>query len=555
MKQTQSINLHLRQQQSLQMTPQLQQAIKLLTLSAQELVDEIQKQVDENPLLETADEDFDNNVDTPTANQQQELLETGEPTPGLDDPDYGTGASDDVDSYADATTGGGDGAEFTSGDTAGEYDAIEYGEDGVPAVDNGAGDSDLPMEGQWQEDVPEQLPVDSSWEDIYSSNGSGLASPGLNDDRDFERAPDEQNLQDHLLWQLNLARLSTKDVLIGQAIIDAIDEGGFLSVPLSDVYAGLDPALGIEVDEVETILHLIQQFEPVGVAARDLRECLLLQLRQLSAIEHHAEATHMVCNHLDLLASRNFVLLGRRMHLDDATLRKVIAVVRGLTPRPGSKFNSTKTEYITPDVIVSRERGRWVVELNPEVAPRLRITPEYAALIPRGRSKPADAQTGHYLRDKLQEARWFINGLRHRSATLLKVAGKIVELQRGFFEHGPERLKPLVLRDVAEAIGVHESTISRVTTRKYMHTPRGVYELKYFFAAQLTTTSGESVANKVIQAHIKKLCIAEDPRKPLSDAQIVAQLVEDGYRVARRTVAKYRDALGIPSSNERRRAM
>ena len=545
------------------MTPQLQQAIKLLTLSAQEILDEIQTQVEENPLLEAADDDFERILETPIANQQQELADPALDG-GLGDADFGGDGGDPMDRYAnaiaenDSVNGGSDDFESADFNNGAELNtSSEYTDEISGTTELNVGDDGLQGEDQWQEDIPEQLPVDSSWEDIYASNGAGLAAPEDFDDRDFNNhAPDEQNLQDHLLWQLNLTRLSDRDRLIGQAIIDAIDEAGFLSVALTDVYAGLDANLGIEADEVEAILHLIQQFDPVGVASRDLRECLVLQLRQLPAdMAYRAEAMGIVDRHLDLLAARQFAQLGRRMHLDEATLSKAVNLIRSLTPRPGSKFNASKTEYITPDVIVSRERGRWVVELNPEIAPRLRITPEYAAMIPRGRGKTTDVQTGHYLKEKLQEARWFINGLRHRSITLLKVAGKIVELQRGFFEHGPEWLKPLVLRDVAEAIGVHESTISRVTTRKYMHTPRGVYELKYFFAAQLNTTSGESVANKVIQSRIKKLCTAEDPRRPLSDAQIVVLLTGEGYQVARRTVAKYRDALGIPSSNERRRLM
>jgi RNA polymerase sigma-54 factor len=527
-----------RLQQSLMLTPQLQQAIKLLTMSAQELVDEVQRVVDDNVCLEIEEPGYDGEPGAAADIRESPDVEQSA-EPAGEDFSYENGASSDF---------GGDDGDFGASDFS-PADDIDH-----QVEDSARFDEDEPRaEDDWQSEIPDQLPVDSSWDDVYAPS-TGLAAGEEGDDRDFEsRTAIEEDLQDHLLWQLNLSRLSDRDRLIGQAIIEAVNEDGFLTVPIEDVHAGLDAALEIEHDEIEVVLHLIQQFDPLGVAARDLRECLLVQLAQLpSDTPYLQEAIAIVSRHLDLLAGQQ-TLLCRRLHIDEATLGHAVRLIRGLDPKPGSRFASRKIEYIVPEVIVSKERGRWLVEINPDIAPKLRINQGYAAMIPRGGRATADASAGRYLKEKMQEAKWFINGLKHRSETLLRVATKIVELQIGFFEHGTEHLRPLVLKDIAEAIGVHESTISRVTTRKYMHTPRGVFELKYFFSAQVSTTNGESVANKVIQEKIRKLCEAEDKRKPLSDAQIVALLEKSNYQVARRTVAKYRDALGIPSSNERRR--
>ena len=537
-----------RLQQSLMLTPQLQQAIKLLTMSAQELVDEMQRVVDENVCLEIEDphnegvgeseaaeireHDATAPVDAPDSSEDMALSSPSESVADVDFPseEYGDPATDN--SSADL-------------DDRGFQDDI----DPNTAYEEG----DPTAEDSWQEEIPGELSVDSTWDDVYAP-ATGLAAPEDGDDRDFEqRTAIEEHLLDHLLWQLNLSRLSDRDRLIGQAIIEAVSEDGFLTVTLDDVLVSLDTNLGVELDEIEMVLHLIQQFDPLGVASRDLRECLLVQMAKLPKdTPYLPEAMAIVDRHLELLVGQQS-LLCRRLHLDEASLRQALGVIRSLDPRPGARFASRKIEYIVPEVIVTKVRGRWLVELNPEIAPRLRINQGYAAMIPRGNRATSEASAGSYLKEKMQEAKWFINGIRHRSETLLRVSTKIVELQIGFFERGPEHLRPLVLKDVAEAIGVHESTISRVTTRKYMHTPRGVFELKYFFSAQVSTTNGESVANKVIQEKIKKLCEAEDKRKPLSDAQIVALLKQSEYQVARRTVAKYRDALGIPSSNERRR--
>ena len=298
------------------------------------------------------------------------------------------------------------------------------------------------------------------------------------------------------------------------------------------------------------MLKRIQQFDPPGVAARDLRECMLIQLNQMpDDTDWLREARAVVTDHLDLLAAHDIAALIRKTRLDDEALRAAIALIRTLNPRPGSAIANTETEYVVPDVLVRRERDKWVVELNPETAPRVRINAQYANLIRR--ADTGDANT--YLRDNLQEARWFLKSLISRNETLLKVATKIVEHQRGFLEYGEEAMKPLVLHDIAEAVEMHESTISRVTTRKYMHTPRGIFELKYFFSSHVGTSTGGEVSSTAIRALIKKLTAEENPRKPLSDSKITAILRSQKINVARRTVAKYRELLSIRPSNERKR--
>jgi RNA polymerase sigma-54 factor len=306
----------------------------------------------------------------------------------------------------------------------------------------------------------------------------------------------------------------------------------------------------VEVDEVVAVLKRIQQFDPTGVGARDLAECLLLQLNQLAPdTPRLAQARVLVTEHLDVLAARDFAALKRKLKLSEAELTEVVQLIQSLNPRPGSSVSSESPEYVVPDVLVARKNGRWHVELNAEATPRLRINDTYASLVKRA----DNSSDNTFLRDNLQEARWFLKSLQSRNETLLKVATKIVEHQRGFLEYGEEAMKPLVLHDIAEAVDMHESTISRVTNRKYMHTPRGIFELKYFFSSHVSTSSGGEVSSTAIRALIKKLTAEENPRKPLSDNKIAAILAQQNINVARRTVAKYRESLSIPPSNERKR--
>jgi RNA polymerase sigma-54 factor len=493
--------------QHLAMTPQLQQAIRLLQLSTLELQQEIQEALDANPMLEMADEDGN----------------TGEP---IDDTPIDYAAAEALLANSEADAGG-------------------------------QGDEPAALDINANESMPDELPVDSVWEDVFSSGGSTPAGSAEDDDNPFEsRNAAPETLADHLLWQLNLTPFSELDRAIGHVILDAIDERGYLTLPLEDILEAVadpDDPEAVEMDEVEAVLHRIQQFDPPGVGARDLRECLQIQLRQLpDETSSRTDALRIVTDFLDLLASRDFGMLMRKMKLTETGLKSAIALIQSLNPHPGGRIShASETEYVTPDVIVRRHHQRWTVELNPETAPRLRVNAGYAALVRRADSSADNT----YLRDNLQEARWLIKSLQSRNDTLLKVATCIVEHQRGFLEHGPEAMKPLVLRDIAEEVGMHESTISRVTTQKFMHTPRGVFELKFFFSSHVGTTGGGEASSTAIRAMIKKLVSQENPRKPLSDNKIADLLLEQGIEVARRTIAKYRESLNIPPSNERKQLL
>lgn len=475
------------------MTPQLQQAIRLLQLSSLEMQTEIQEVLESNPMLEL---DEDDETDVERGDRQRESA------------------------------------------------------DAVMATSDGDDDGDLAVaEDSWQDQIPDDLPVDSSWDDVYSH--SSASAQGSGDDFDIDaRNSSASNLHDHLNWQLNLTHLSERDQLIAEALIDAVDGDGLLSQTPEEIQESLAAEQGIELDEVMAVLHLLQRFDPTGVCARDLRECLLLQLEELPPDTcWRAEAIRVLRDHMALLGGRDYAALGRKLRLDQQALSEVLRLIQTLNPRPGARLEPDTTEYVIPDVMVRRQHNRWMVELNAEAMPRLRINSTYAGLVKRADSS-ADNQ---FLKDNLQEARWFLKSLQSRQETLLKVVTCIVEHQRGFLEHGPEAMKPLVLHDIAAATGMHESTISRVTTRKYMHTPRGVFELKYFFSSHVGTTTGGEVSSTAIRALIRKLTEEEDPHKPLSDSRLAQMLKQRDIRVARRTVAKYRESMAIPPSNERKR--
>ncbi len=487
--------------QQLTMTPQLQQAIRLLQLSTLDLQQEIQEALESNPMLERQEEgeDFDNN---------DPMADNAESKPASEAHDA---------SFQETTT------------------TVENLE-----------------EGDWGERIPNELPVDTAWEDIYQTSASSLPS---NDDDEWDfttRTSAGESLQSHLLWQLNLVPMSDVDRMIAVTLIDSINPQGYLEDSLEEICEGFDPELDIELDEVQAVLHRIQQFEPAGIGATSLGECLLLQLRQLPTnTPWMAEAQRLVSDFIDLLGSRDYSQLMRRMKLKEDELRQVIELVQSLNPRPGSQIESSEPEYVVPDVIVRKDNERWLVELNQEAVPRLRVNAQYAGFVRR-----ADTSADNtFMRNQLQEARWFIKSLQSRNETLMKVATQIVEHQRGFLDQGDEAMKPLVLHDIAEAVGMHESTISRVTTQKYMHTPRGIYELKYFFSSHVSTSEGGECSSTAIRAIIKKLVAAENQKKPLSDSKIAGLLEAQGIQVARRTVAKYRESLGIAPSSERKRLM
>ena len=525
MKQTLSLKLG----QQLTMTPQLQQAIRLLQLSSLDLQQEIQTALESNPMLELEEEN------EPLAEEGLESNEREEDTDRVAD-------DSDDDTATDHEEHNGEGLESLSADA--DFDPDGPGDSTASADD-----------GDWDKPIPDDLPVDTQWDDIYQGSSSSAGQAAPDDDWDLDsRNSAAETLQGHLMWQLNLTPMSEVDRMIATCIIDAIDSDGMLTTTVEELTESLgpfdDPSLSVEVDEVEAVLKRIQQFDPTGVAARDLAECLSLQLRQFPPDTRWLDAARtLVEQHLDVLGARDFATLKRKLKISEADLAEVIHLIQSLNPRPGSSVAPEAAEYVVPDVLVSRKNGRWSVELNTEATPRLRINDTYANLVRR-----ADNSTDNtFLRDNLQEARWFLKSLQSRNETLLKVATKIVEHQRGFLEYGEEAMKPLVLHDIAEAVEMHESTISRVTNRKYMHTPRGIFELKYFFSSHVSTTSGGEVSSTAIRALIKKLTADENPRKPLSDNKIAAILADQNINVARRTVAKYRESMSIPPSNERKR--
>ncbi|RUR28193.1 RNA polymerase factor sigma-54 [Vreelandella nanhaiensis] len=407
-----------------------------------------------------------------------------------------------------------------------------------------------PQEAEWSESIPNELSVDSDWSDTYQDMAS---SAGGSDGPDFERQAAGQSLHGHLLWQLAMTDFNAREQLVAESLIDALDANGYLMQPLNDIRDGLraQGLEGLNLREMETILLRLQQFEPTGVFARDLRECLMLQLATLpDDTPLLVPARRLVRQFLEALGKNDMRLLKRRLGLDDEQLEDVVSLIRNLDPRPGSAYGITDDSYITPDLVVRHDNEGWHLELNPEALPRLRIQPDYASLIKRADK----SQDNQFLKEHLQEARWLIKSLSSRNDTLLRVGREIITRQIGFLEQGEEAMKPLILADIAEAVEMHESTISRVTTQKYIHTPRGVFELKYFFSSQISgQDGGDSHSSTAIRARLKKLIQDEPPGKPLSDSRLVTLLEEGGITVARRTVAKYRESLGIPSSSERRR--
>lgn len=486
-------SLVLKMGQHLTMTPQLQQAIRLLQMSTLDLQEEIQEALESNPMLEELEEGE-------LSSSSEAAQETVEPK------------------------------------TSAEPVQSEIAAEAEPS--------------DWTEEIPSELEIDTSWDDVYQSSASHTPAASSNEDWDFTSTTSaDVDLQGHLLWQLNLATMSDRDRSIATVIIDSIGEDGYLRESLEDLQASFDVAQQVGMDEIEMVLKRVQHFEPTGIAARDLSECLLLQLRLLPEdTPWLTEAKLLSSKYLELLGGRDYNQLMRRMRIKEDELADVVRLIQTLNPRPGAEVASKESEYIVPDVIVRKANNRWIVELNPEIAPRLAVNSYYASFIRRADNSADNT----FLRTQLQEARWFINSLQSRNETLLKVATEILDHQRAFFDYGPEAMKPLILAEIAEVIDMHESTVSRITTQKYMHTPRGVFELKYFFSSHVSTAQGGECSSTAIRAIIEKLVAAENPRKPLSDSKIAALLEEQGIQVARRTIAKYRDTLGIASSTQRK---
>lgn len=483
------------------MTPQLQQAIKLLQLSTIELQQEIQEALDANPLLE-ADEDYNSYTESSSA----------EVTDARDQPDIQSQAETD------------------------SYSSDDHFDPEVPDT----------SEAMTEQNIKEDLPLDSNWDDMVSA--TPVANTYNGDEDTVFQGETSETLQDYLRWQMRLTPFSETDLTIAEIIIEAIDANGLLTISCEDILESLGLP-DIEADEVEAVIKRIQLFDPVGVGARNIQECLLVQLRQFDpATPFLAETCDIIKNYSEYLANRDFRSLMRVTRLKEDDLREVMRLIHSLNPRPGADVIREEQQYTVPDVSVKKVKGRWMVELNPDAFPKIKINEQYAAMSRNARNS-SDSQ---FIRSHLQEAKWFLKSLESRNETLLKVANCIVQQQQAFFEHGEEAMKPMVLNDVAEMVGMHESTISRVTTQKFMHTPRGIFELKFFFSSHVSTESGGECSSTAIRAFIKKLVAAENPAKPLSDSRMAEILSEQGINVARRTIAKYRESLYIPPSNQRK---
>ncbi|MEN9897518.1 MAG: polymerase, sigma 54 [Pseudomonadota bacterium] len=492
MKQT----LHLRLGHQLSMTPQLQQAIKLLQMSTLDLQQEIQQALESNIMLELESDELGSfSLDAPLQDKKSDNLD------------------------------------------------LLHGSEGS------------------QTDIPDELPIDSSWDDIYEPEQEsfpeydfGTIRETSNFEGEFEtQRSDSLSLHTHLLDQLELVSFSERDHAIAISIIDYIDTEGYLLASVEEIFSSLrEQIIDIEIEEVSAVLHRIQHFDPVGIGAIDLSDCLRLQLQQLpDSTPHKANALLLVTRYLDLLATHDQAKLVRKLGISEVELDNIVVLIRTLDPKPGEKIQSTLSEYVVPDVYVRKINDRWRVELNPDIAPKLCINETYANLI----KKSDTGKDNTCMKEHLQEAKWFIKSLHSRNDTLLRVASCIVEKQTAFFEHGSIAMKSMVLRDVAEELELHESTISRVTTQKYMHTPNGIVEFKYFFSSHVSTDGGGECSSTAIRALIKELISNENIAKPLSDSKIAEFLKIKGINVARRTVAKYREAMFISSSSQRKRLL
>jgi RNA polymerase sigma-54 factor len=481
-------SLQLRIGQQLAMTPQLQQAIRLLQLPALDLQAHVRETLETNVMLE-ADDDVPEGVGT------EPLTGSEEAPPARE----------------------------------------EYAElDGDAVV----GD---------QREEPEVEIADEAWGERTTGPSDSYQSG--DDERSGDFADQhQQTLQEQLTQQLEMANLSPIDMAIARVIADAISDDGYLQDELEALRASLLPEIDVPLSQVERVLRLVQSLEPAGVGARSLGECIALQLRQLDPQTPARDlAIRVALEHLDLVAGQQLLLLRRQLRCSEGDLEMALALVRSCHPRPGSAVSSGQAEYVIPDVFVRRTEHGWIVEVNQATVPRVRVNQSYANLVSRS---PDHAM----LRTQLQEARWLMRSLEIRNETLVKVARCIVQRQAGFFEHGEEAMEPLILKDVAETVEMHESTISRVTTAKYMHTPRGVFEFRYFFSSHVAAADGTEMSSTAIRAKIRKLIGQENGENPLSDSKLAELLSSEGIPVARRTVAKYREGMGLAPSNERKRA-
>ncbi len=488
MKQT----LQLRVSQHLALTPQLQQSIRLLQLSTLELHQELEQMLTDNPLLERLDDPLDNSI---------RLLGDGAISQAP------TASSSEAESSSDAGAA-----------SEGALDAPAQGEESGGA------------EAEW------------SFDDVARST----KAPEDDDSRPQLEAH-ESTLREHLLEQLSVTVDNRRDRALVELLIEALDDNGYLEEPLEDIHARLPEELDIDMDEMQVALKLLQSFDPAGVGARNASECLSLQIRRMEKVPFVTRrmALTLVENYLELFAQREFNKLKKALDCDDEDLREAQVVIKSCNPHPGAPYAGDASDYVVPDVIVKRAKSGWQVTLNRDVMPKLRVNAMYANILKQNKGEGS-------LTSQLQEAKWLIKNMRQRFDTILRVAQAIVERQRNFFSHGEVAMKPLVLREIADTLGLHESTISRVTTQKYMLTPHGMFELKYFFGSHVATEAGGEASSTAIRALIKQLIGAEDTKNPFSDSKITDMLAEQGMVVARRTVAKYREALKIPPVNLRK---
>lgn len=483
--------LQLKLSQHLALTPQLQQSIKLLQLSTIEMHQEIENYLLENPMLERDD---DGGNESFVSAQQFDAPRS------------------DAEKRADH-------------DERDERDARDDREMAAPGA-----------------------PPDVD-DDRWNSDAGTFTGAGRDDDDDGDAQDihgSTPSLRDHLTWQMGVMQLSERDRSLVRFLIEALDDDGYLATPLAELLESLPPEYEIELEDLEIALCHIQSFEPTGIGARSPQECLALQLKALPESSARQLALDIVEKHLELLAARDFARIRRLTDCTEQALKDAHALIVSLDPRPGSRFAQIEARYITPDVIVKKLRDKWTAYINPDAYPRLRINRLYAEVLARQRRSNGN------LSGQLQEARWLIKNVQQRFETIHRVTQAIVDRQRQFFEHGEVAMRPLVLREIADILGLHESTVSRVTNQKYMATPRGIFELKYFFGSHVSTDTGGACSATAIRALIKQLVGAEDGKKPLSDSQLSEILGQQGIVVARRTVAKYRESLNIPPVNLRK---
>ncbi len=470
-------SLQLRLSQKLALSPQLQQAIRLLQLNRIELREYIQEVLETNPILERTEAE----------------------------------SSDPLDQ-----------AGSTESESSASEDSMQ----------------DLDLDNEWGEDFS----FDEQWGDLGGGGDSFTGETQIPDQSDG-------SLREHLLWQINLSHFSPKDAAIAAAIVFGLDDEGFLQDSLEDIRSGLAPEVLVDIDEIRAVLHRVQRMEPVGVASRDTAECIRVQLSALPGDTPGRElAMRIARDYLDLVAQHDLAEIRKQTGAKEDRLVEALQLIQSLDPRPGSRYDNRRDEYLVPDVYATQVDGQWRITLNPENDPGLRLNRYYIELLRKSGGKDRE-----YLKGRMQEARWLMSSLEMRNRTLINVSQCIVDMQQDFLEHGEIGMRPLVLREVAEMVNVHESTVSRATTRKYMLTPRGIFELKYFFSSHVSTSQGQPVSATAVKARLQLLLENEPDSQPLSDQDLATILQDNGIQVARRTVAKYREALGVGSSAERRR--